>query len=205
MSKAPFKLIGYAVSAAIGVAGGYFIGYRRATKKAMRDDMEFRQSLIEADNSVRNTLYTADCCEPSAPDLDQQPKTPTTTVKTSGQSFIGEARMEDYTRYSEKYSNAKETEDDIHEIESEEYGSNPIYEQQHLTLYADDILVDDYGEIFDPDDYDNSVGREFKSYLDKSKDGYCWVRNKRTLIEYEIERDTEPYYSGNGAVEYEGV
>lgn len=67
------------------------------------------------------------------------------------------------------------------------------YEVVSLTYHADNILVDDMGELIE--DVEGTVGTEFPEHFGEYTEDpdTVYVRNERLMVDYEIQRDLDPY------------
>lgn len=67
------------------------------------------------------------------------------------------------------------------------------YDVVSLTYHADNILVDDMGELIE--DAESIVGTEFPEHFGEYTEDpdTVYVRNERLMTDYEIQRDLDPY------------
>lgn len=75
-------------------------------------------------------------------------------------------------------------------IPPEEYGEGD-YECESLTYYADGVLVDENDDIIE--DVDAVVGRDSLDCFGDYEDDSVFVRNDKTMTDYEILRDIRTY------------
>lgn len=97
-----------------------------------------------------------------------------------------------YASYSK--SENKEEDDDMNKpyvIPPEEFDDND-YETESLTLYADGVLVNVYGNPIE--DVDRLVGKESLTHFGEYEDDSVFVRNDELKTDFEILLDTRRYH-----------
>lgn len=105
----------------------------------------------------------------------------------------------DVIRYSkilkkESYKEEEEEDDDMNKpyvIPPEEFDDND-YETESLTLYADGVLVNVYGNPIE--DVDRLVGKESLTHFGEYEDDSVFVRNDELKTDFEILLDTRRYH-----------
>lgn len=75
-------------------------------------------------------------------------------------------------------------------IEPEEYDTLG-YETSALSYYADGIVADEWGDVVEEDDWDETFGKESLEHFDEN--GVVHVRNDVIAVDYEITRDMRNY------------
>jgi hypothetical protein len=70
-----------------------------------------------------------------------------------------------------------------------EYG----YPTVSLTYHSDGVLVDDFGDVIDPNDIDSMIGSDFARHFGDYEEDSVFVRNHRTETDYEILKDYSRY------------
>lgn len=85
----------------------------------------------------------------------------------------------------------KMIENEPHIISPDEFGEFEDYDTISLTYYADQILVDDWGDKID--DVDDIVGTESLTHFGEYEDDAVFVRNDRLKCDYEILMDERTY------------
>ncbi|MEY8515359.1 hypothetical protein AALC25_00255 [Lachnospiraceae bacterium 29-84] len=108
-----------------------------------------------------------------------------------------EERLEKYgyTKKKDADSQDKRKEEGMdrpYVIKPEEFGEFEDYERISLTYYADQILVDDGGELVE--DVDNIVGFESLGRFGEYEEDSVFVRNDRMKCDYEILSDHRNYF-----------
>lgn len=79
-------------------------------------------------------------------------------------------------------------------IDPYEYGAIMRYEQIHLSYYSDGILADDDNNIYEEFNWPNTVGADFMDSFGDYEENCVCIRNDALECEYEIERESEPFY-----------
>lgn len=133
--------------------------------------------------------------------VDQAEETEAEAEEASEESEESEPRPElkEYADILEKSGYVTEVNgmpryDDPFIITPDEYGEYD-HEALSLTYYADGILADDWGEVYDIDD---NVGTEALNRFIEYNDDSVYVRNTRKKIDYEIVQDTRRYSDVHG-------
>lgn len=85
-------------------------------------------------------------------------------------------------------------------ITPEEYGEHDGYDVISLDYYADDVLVDDMGEVVEKDFVEEMLGTDFKNRFGEYDANAVFVRDDVRMVDYEVLRDPNPYY-GDGPSE----
>ena len=76
-------------------------------------------------------------------------------------------------------------------ITPDEFSSSPPgYNVQPLDYFADGILADDWGMTLD---IDETIGEESLDHFGEYVDDVIYVRNERTVIDYEVTKDPRTY------------
>ena len=77
-------------------------------------------------------------------------------------------------------------------IPPEDFGDVDIdYETKSLVMYADGVLVNEYGAIIE--DVDNLVGKDSLNHFGEYEDDSVFVRNDRLKTDFEILLDNRNY------------
>lgn len=105
----------------------------------------------------------------------------------------------DVVRYSKilKKESYKEEEDDEdmvkpYVIPPEDFGDPDVdYETKSLVMYADKVLVNEYGAVIE--DVDNLVGRDSLNHFGEYEDDSVFVRNEELATDFEILLDNRNY------------
>lgn len=82
--------------------------------------------------------------------------------------------------------------DEPYVIPPEELGESG-YEVESLTYYADGVLENDLGKVFDKADIESTVGEESLTHFGEYEDDSVFVRNDRLKTDYEILADVRRY------------
>lgn len=89
----------------------------------------------------------------------------------------------------------EEDEDDMvkpYVIPPEEFGDPDVdYETKSLVMYADKVLVNEYGAVIE--DVDNLVGRDSLNHFGEYEDDSVFVRNEELATDFEILLDNRNY------------
>lgn len=96
---------------------------------------------------------------------------------------------EGYTKSNEKKED--ENMDKPYVISPEEFGEIEDYETYSLTYYADGVLTDEGDEPIE--DIESMVGEDSLNHFGEYEDDSVFVRNDRTMTDYEILRDIRCY------------
>lgn len=120
-------------------------------------------------------------------------------VVIGGPELSGALIDGDAIRYSkilkkESYKE-EEDEDDMvkpYVIPPEEFGDPDVdYETKSLVMYADKVLVNEYGAVIE--DVDNLVGRDSLNHFGEYEDDSVFVRNEELATDFEILLDNRNY------------
>lgn len=76
-------------------------------------------------------------------------------------------------------------------ISPEEFGEDPNYATESLTLYADGVLTNEADEIID--DIEDLVGEDSLTHFGEYEDDSVFVRNDNLQTDFEILRDLDTY------------
>ena len=121
-------------------------------------------------------------------------------VVIGGPELSGSLIDGDAIRYSkilkkESYKEEEEDEDDMvkpYVIPPEEFGDPDVdYETKSLVMYADKVLVNEYGAVIE--DVDNLVGRDSLNHFGEYEDDSVFVRNEELATDFEILLDNRNY------------
>lgn len=82
--------------------------------------------------------------------------------------------------------------DEPYVIPPEELGESG-YEVESLTYYADGVLENDLGKVFDDADIEGTVGIESLTHFGEYEDDSVFVRNDKLKTDYEILADVRRY------------
>ena len=83
-------------------------------------------------------------------------------------------------------------------IDPDDFGEMDGYDTVYLTYFADGILAyDDTNDTIEQYDLDTTVGTDFKSGFGEYSDTTVWVRNNKTMIDYQIEKSHDYYYGAD--------
>lgn len=99
----------------------------------------------------------------------------------------------------DEYYEKKEEKNDMvkpYVIPPEEFNTIDGYETRFLTLYADGILDDDFGEALEEDEVKEMIGRENLEHMGEYEPDLIHIRNEEYEIDFEISRD-EKCFSEN--------
>lgn len=80
-------------------------------------------------------------------------------------------------------------------ITPEEYGEHDDYDVVSLDYYADDVLVDDMGDVVEKDLVEEMLGTDFKNRFGEYDANAVFVRDDERQIDYEVLRDPHPFYA----------
>lgn len=80
-------------------------------------------------------------------------------------------------------------------IPPEDFGEDDNYDTESLTLYADGVLTDDYGNVIT--DIEGLVGEDSLTHFGEYEDDSVFVRNEKFKCDYEILQDTRTYIEAN--------
>ena len=124
-------------------------------------------------------------------------------VETSGKP-VADTIKEMYESYAKRYSSDQEEkpeskveekeEENVEKpyvISPEEFGEIDEYETISLTLYADNVLADDQGNIID--DVEGTVGKDSLNHFGEYEEDSVFVRNDERRCDYEILADDLTY------------
>ena len=80
-------------------------------------------------------------------------------------------------------------------ITPDEFGDTG-YETICLTLYADGVITDDFGDMMSDDDIDTLIGRDCLTHMGENIEDpdVLYVRNENEEADYEIARDVDNYF-----------
>lgn len=78
-------------------------------------------------------------------------------------------------------------------ISPDDFGDNEDYETVSLTLYSDGVLENDFGEIIEEDDIENTIGKESLNRFGEFEDDAVYVINDALETYYEILADVRTY------------
>jgi hypothetical protein len=184
MNKTITNLFIFAAGAAIGSV---------VTWKLVKD--RYEQRLQEEIKEVRD-YYEEIMCELNGnkPDSSEESTDEVPAETTVAPAFTEQERI-DYANLASNYTAEKggpvtvQMPEVITPGEFGEYG----YPTETLTYYADGVLVDDYGDIVDPDDIEGMIGSDFASHFGEYEEDSVFVRNDRLEVDYEILRDYDRY------------
>lgn len=76
-------------------------------------------------------------------------------------------------------------------ISPEEFGEDPNYATESLTLYADGVLTNEVDEIID--DIEDLVGEDSLTHFGEYEEDSVFVRNDNLQTDFEILRDLDTY------------
>lgn len=108
------------------------------------------------------------------------------------EDIVNEKGYRDYSNISKERSNYEEVNDEPYIITEDEFG-DVGYTEISLTLYADNVLVDEDDGIIEEDDIKSSIGiKNFKKYYECEDDSY-YIRNDTCKCDYEILLDSREY------------
>lgn len=81
-------------------------------------------------------------------------------------------------------------------ISPEEFDELDEFDVQSLTYYADGVVTDEYGNVLDAEEIEDTIGADFyKHYGDYEYDEYSvYVRNESHGCDYEILKDLRNYH-----------
>lgn len=77
-------------------------------------------------------------------------------------------------------------------ISPDEYDENG-YQTVSLTLYEDGVIEDDYFNVWDDDQIEESIGHDSLNHFGEYEDDSVFVRNDVEEIDYEILKDSRRY------------
>lgn len=77
------------------------------------------------------------------------------------------------------------------EINSWEFGEQPLYETETIILYSDGVATDDLGDIVD--DLEEKIGEDKLRDFIESEDEQLFIRNDILRMDYEIVKDDWKY------------
>lgn len=139
-------------------------------------------------------------------------KTATLVDETSDMPHPREKNQRAYEELIKQYgnkSNEDESEEDDEEgdedemndmvepyvITPDEFGDTG-YETVCLTLYADGVITDDFGDMMSDDDIDTLIGRDSLKHMGENPEDpdVLYVRNENEEVDYEIARDVDKYF-----------
>lgn len=78
-------------------------------------------------------------------------------------------------------------------ISPEEFGEDPAYETVELTLYADGVLTDEWDNIIDEDEIDDTIGKDSLNHFGEYEEDSVFVRNAGLKIDYQILQDVRNF------------
>lgn len=141
-------------------------------------------------------------------------KTATLVDETSDTPNPREKNQRAYEELIKQYGNNKSDEDEDKEEDDEEGDEDEMndmiepyvitpdefgdtdYETVCLTLYADGVITDDFGDMMSDDDIDTLIGRDSLKHMGENAEDpdVLYVRNENEEVDYEIARDVDKYF-----------
>ena len=118
-------------------------------------------------------------------------------------SKVGEEIKDEYESYAKRYlsdqdekpeQKVKKEEEKVEKpyvISPDEFGEIDEYEIISLTLYADNVLADDQGNVID--DVEETVGKDSLNHFGEYEEDSVFVRNDERRCDYEILADALTY------------
>lgn len=78
-------------------------------------------------------------------------------------------------------------------ISPDEFGEKPEYETEELTLYADGVLTDEWDNVIDEDEIDDTIGKDSLNHFGEYEDDSVFVRNDGLKTDYQILKDVRNF------------
>ena len=181
-----YSLLSFVAGAAIGSV----VTWKLVEKKYQQIAEEEIESVKEVYASKKPSLD--ECAdEIIRQTADDKPDVMEYAAKIAELKYAGEvARGEVEPENTEGKEEEDSMEDEPYVISFEDYEEGD-YNQETLTLYADGVLTDWYGEVIDPEEY---IGKDAFENFDKHADGdTVYVRNDVKEIDFEVQRDLRKY------------
>lgn len=110
----------------------------------------------------------------------------------------GKPPISDYVKQLKDLGYSKEAEVPKEEdkpviIAPEDFGTEPGYDSETLTYYANEVVTDERGDILEDDELEEYLGTDWKSHFGEYEDDSIHVRNPRLKMEYEVLKDLSDY------------
>lgn len=160
----------------VGASAAYWYLNRKNTKKGSND-------IVEDDNTFEETSFD-ELSEEFNEDYVEQEPDPEKQKKVS--EYIDIA-----AKYNKKAAQEFSNRTGIgpYIINPEDYGNFEDYSEIRLIHFADDVLVDDAGDILTKEEIEESVGEDYADYFGLYDDNLIVIRNDDRCADYHIERD----------------
>ncbi|MBO5887520.1 MAG: hypothetical protein J6Q60_05820 [Bacteroidaceae bacterium] len=181
MNKTLSNLFIFTAGAAIGSA---------VTWKLVKDKYaRLAQEEIEAVREVY-MKHDDDSVEPA---VEEEPAV---VIPESVPEFTEQERV-DYANIANTYNNNNEK--GVPKPVKKPYVISPDmfeegeYQAVSLTYYADGVVEDDFYDVWDDDEIEEKIGRDFMNHYGEYEEDTVFVRNDEEETDYEIMRDTRRY------------
>lgn len=167
----------YFLTFAAGAAVGTAVAYKLLEKKFAQIARE------EIDDVI--AWYEGKAVKAAEPEEDT-----TEEDRVDAKNII---ESEGYISDNTKKEGDSETMSDIkpYVISPEEFGEMDDYEKVSLRYTADEVLVDEMGEVFE--DIDETVGPDFHKHFGEYEADSVFIRNDELETDYEILLDSSDY------------
>lgn len=182
----------FSIGAALGALATWQYLKPKYERMVQDEVSEFKRDWAERDGKKEENSYETDDDESRIMDITELEEK-RAQIREMAKQYDNILEENKYAQVLEKGgSNMKD--DEPYVISPLKFAEeDEDYEVVSLTYHADGILVDDMGELIE--DSESIVGTEFPEHFGEYTEDpdTVYVRNERLMIDYEIQRDLDPY------------